>query len=63
MTAKVRRQRPLENRILTFQDMYTFCKENFGETIIFFYTSCEEIEKEKILATRFQNALLNPGTQ
>ena len=42
--------------------MYTFCKENFGEKLVF-YTFSEEIkEKEKFLATRFQNALLIPGT-
>ena len=59
MTAKARLQRPFENQILTPQNMYTFCKENFGEKISFFYTSSEEIVgKEKILATIFQNALL-----
>ena len=36
MTAKARLQRPFENQILTPQDMYTFCIENFGEKISFF---------------------------
>ena len=63
MTAKARLQRPFENQILTPQDMYIFCKENFGEKISFFYTSSEEIEKEKFLATKFQNAPLIIGTQ
>ena len=64
MTAKAKLQRPFENQILTPQDMCTFCKENFGEKIIFLYTSSEEIEEtEKILAARFQIAVLIPGTQ
>ena len=62
MIAKARLQRPFENQIFTVQDMYTFCKQNFGEKISFLYSG-EEIEKEKFLATRFQNALLIPGTQ
>ena len=37
MTAKARLQRPFENQILTPQDMYTFCKENFEEKISFLY--------------------------
>ena len=36
MTAKARLQRLFENQILTPQDMYTFCIENFGEKISFF---------------------------
>ena len=61
MSAKARLQRPFENQILTSQDMYTFCKDNFGEEISFFCTSSEEIEeKEKFLATIFQNVLLIP---
>ena len=35
MTAKAGLQRPFENQILTPQDMYAFCKENFGEKISF----------------------------
>ena len=31
MTAKTSQQRSFENQILTPQNMYTFCKENFGE--------------------------------
>ena len=46
MIAKARLQRPFKNQILTPQDMYTFCKEKFGEKISFFYTSSEEIAKE-----------------
>ena len=39
-------------------------QENFGEKKFFFYTSSDKIEeKEKILSTRFQNALLISGTQ
>ena len=53
MTAEAKLQRPFENQILTPQDMYTFCKGNFGEKSSFFYTSSEEVEKkEKLLATR-----------
>ena len=64
MITKARLQRPFENQILTPQDMYRFCKENFGEKVSFLYTSSEEIgENEKFLATRFQNSLLIPGTQ
>ena len=62
ITAKARPQRSLENQILTPQDMYTFCKENFGEKISFSYFQWRNRE-EKILATRFQNARLIPGTQ
>ena len=36
MTANARLQRPFKNQILTLQDMYTFCKKNFGEKISFF---------------------------
>ena len=36
MIAKARLQRPFEYQILTPQDMYTFCIENFGKKIIFF---------------------------
>ena len=31
VTAKASLQRPFENQILTPQDMYKFCKENFAE--------------------------------
>ena len=36
MTAKARLQRPFENQILTPQNIYAFCIENFGEKISFF---------------------------
>ena len=43
--------------------VYIFRKK-FGEKVSFFYTSGEKIKKkEKILATKFQNALSIPGTQ
>ena len=47
LTAIAGQQRPFENQILTLQDMYTFCKKNFEETISFFYTSSEEIKEKK----------------
>ena len=39
MTAKARLQKPFENQILTPQDMYTLCKENFGENLVFLTSS------------------------
>ena len=52
MIAKARLQRSFENQILTPQDLYTFCMENFGEKISFFYTSSEEIEEKTIFGNQ-----------
>ena len=42
MTAKAKLQRPFENQILTSQNMYTFCIENFGEKLSFFVLLVEK---------------------
>ena len=62
--AKASLQRPLENQILTVNDMFQFCTQNLGSKIKSFLTSAEEIEEtEQQLTERFEGAKRIPGTR
>ena len=62
--AKASLQRPLENQILTVNDMFQFCTQNRGSKIKSFLTSAEEIEEtEQQLTERFEGAKRIPGTR
>ena len=58
-------KRPLENQILSAQDMYSFLtNSNFSDKIKFFFVCSENVEKVKNeLAERFREAKTVKGTQ
>ena len=59
MTAKTTLQRSFENQVLTPQDIHTFCIEDFGEKITFFYTFSEEIEEKKFFGNQIRKCSIN----